>query len=412
MSPTRYADTRARPSRLPRPVRRTRPPAARRLTLFLSHGKSLGWWRESGILSRELLLYLHFLRTGVFDEVGVFSYDAADRQLVADMARQDPACARLTVLAPPMGRASGLAAMVWALFGPLLHRRRLRESLALKTNQINSGLAPFVGVLLSGRPLVFRFGYLLSRNYAKAGGGARVLMARAMEWLGYRTAHRIVVSATDIAQMLQTDPVTAHKTVLAPTYVDVSAFRAKTEYRFDEPVVAVGRFSKPKNLANLIRGAELAGRDLILFGAGPLETELRALAETVSIRVIFAGQVANEELPRRLRSHTVYAIPSLYEGLPKALVEAMACGMICVGSDVPGVRDLIEDGRTGYLIQGFEPQDIADALTRAFEARDEAVGRAARARVADVFSLERYAAREAEIYQSIRVGTSEVRSNV
>lgn len=375
--------------------------APRSLTLFLSHGKSLLWWQTTGIFSREILLYLHFLRQGMFDRINIFSYDAADRDFVRRLAEDDPAFTGIEILAPRNGWARGVKALLWGCWGPVRHRRAIGRSLAVKTNQIDSALAPLLASWLTGRPLVLRMGYLLSRNYRKAGHTLRAPLAAALERLGFSAARRILVSATDLAEMLGANPATRDKTVLTPTYVDVAAFSAKTDYRFDEPLIAVGRLARPKNLENLLLGASLAGRDVVLIGSGELEARLREVAAGLPIQVEFAGQVPNEQLASRLRSHSVFILPSLYEGLPKVLIEAMASGLICIGSRIPGITDLIGDGENGYLIDGFEPEAIAATIRRAFAERNPEIGRRARATVEDAFSLERYAAREAGIYASI-----------
>ena len=56
------------------------------LTLFLSSGKSLLSWHKDGILSREILIYRDLLKSGTFDRIQIFSYDAADREFVAELA--------------------------------------------------------------------------------------------------------------------------------------------------------------------------------------------------------------------------------------------------------------------------------------------------------------------------------------
>ena len=335
----------------------------------------------------------------MFDRINIFSYDAADQDFVRRMAESDPAFAGIEILAPRSGWARGVKALLWGCWGPIHHRRTIARSLAVKTNQIDSALAPLLASWLTGRPLVLRMGYLLSRNYRKAGHTLRAASA-ALERLGFGAARRILVSATDLAEMLGANPATRDKTVLTPTYVDVAAFSAKTDYRFDE-LIAVGRLARPKNLENLLLGASLAGRDVVLIGSGELKSRLREVAAGLPIQVEFAGQVPNEQLAARLRSHSVFILPSLYEGLPKVLIEAMASGLICIGSRIPGITDLIGDGENGYLIDGFEPEAIAATISRAFAERNPEIGRRARATVEDAFSLERYAAREAGIYASI-----------
>lgn len=374
----------------------------RTLTLFLSNGGSLIRWHKDGILSREILLYLHFLRTGIFDRVRIFSYHGGDPAYVKRLAATDPAYHDIEVVAPPGAiEKKGVGRVWWSLWGPLRHRSQIRHSVALKTNQVSGSWSAILSHWLTGRPLIFRMGYLLSRRLRRNGSRRAAAVAALIERTACGAAARVLVTSQDTAGQLGARPMVAEKLLLTPTYVDVSAFTPKTEYDFTRPIVAIGRLTPQKNLANLIRACADLGCALVLIGVGECEADLRALTARLSANVIFAGRVPNETLPKRLKEHSIFALPSLHEGLPKALIEAMACGLVCVGSDIPGVVDLIEDGKTGYLVRGFEPGDIAAALRRALAEQRNDVGQAARAFIEDRFSLERYAAREAEVYRAL-----------
>lgn len=371
------------------------------LTLFLSSGKSLGWWESEGLLSREILLYTHFLRTGVFDRVQIFSYDGADRALVARLAAQDPVFAKIDVLAPKGRATSAAAALAWSIAGPRRHRAAIARSLALKTNQVSGAWAALTAARLTGRPLVLRMGYLLSRRFAKNGHRARAALARRIEAAAFHAARYILVTSNEIVEALSADPATAAKTILTPTYVDVAAFAPKQDFDWDAPLIWVGRMTAQKNPHNLLRACAEARVGLVMVGRGELEPELRALAAELPAEVTFAGQIPNEVLACKLREHSIFILPSLHEGLPKVLIEAMASGLVCIGSRISGVADLIEDGVNGYLIDGFDADAIAAAIMRARAERNPELGRRARATVEDAFSLERYAAREAELYASV-----------
>ncbi len=359
----------------------------------------MGWWRETGLLSREILVYLRLLRNDAFAQVVIFSYDPADRALVAEEAKRDPLWARIHILAPKR-RATGRRALWWSLVGPLRHAREIAAAHAIKTNQLNSVPAALVAARRSGRPLVLRFGYLLSSSYHDSGRRLRARATRVLEGIAYRASSRVLVSSRDMERHVAGRGHGA-KVLVTPTYVDVATFAAKTDYDFAAPLVWVGRLSAAKNLDKLIEACALVGRDLTLIGSGELEAPLRAQAAAAPIRVEFAGRVPNELLAERLREHSVFMLPSFYEGLPKALIEAMACGLVCVASNVSGITDLIADGDTGYLIDGFEAEDIARVLRRVMDEADGDVGRRARAFIERDFGLERYAEREAEVYAGL-----------
>ena len=327
----------------------------------------------------------------------VFSYDAADRAFLRELAVADPLYERFEVIAP----ASGRAGKAWSVTGVIGHRAAIARSTALKTNQISGSAPAILAARLTGVPLVLRMGYILSRRFALNGQRGKALVARALEAAGARQAARIVVTSENAADHFRSDPAVAAKVRLLPTYVDTGAFAPKQALDFDAPPIAVGRFTPQKNLPALLQGCALAGVGLTLVGKGPDEAELRALAATLPVPIRFAGTVDNAELPALLGQHSLFVLPSLHEGLPKVLIEAMASGLICIGSDIPGITDLIEDGVTGYLIRGFAPEDVAAAITRAREARDGDMGARARAKIEARFGLAGYVARESAVYREI-----------
>lgn len=99
----------------------------------------------------------------------------------------------------------------------------------------------------------------------------------------------------------------------------------------------------------------------------------------------------------------LFALPSLYEGLPLALLEAMSAGLPCVVSDVDGTRDAIEHGKTGFLC----PVNDLDAWTKTCQALIDSpalrhpIGQAALQRYEKEFSVEAMAARTVEVYREV-----------
>ncbi|MEW2358119.1 glycosyltransferase [Spirillospora sp. NPDC029432] len=138
-----------------------------------------------------------------------------------------------------------------------------------------------------------------------------------------------------------------------------------------EPVVVcVGRLAHEKGVDLAIEAwAAIAERHpewrLRLYGTGPREDDLRAQAARLGVAgsVEFAGVTA--DVPGALGRASVFALPSRQEGLPMALLEAMAAGLPAVAFDcAPGVRDLVADGRNGLLVRAGDTAAFAAELER------------------------------------------------
>ncbi len=135
-------------------------------------------------------------------------------------------------------------------------------------------------------------------------------------------------------------------------------------------VTYLGRFSPEKGPEILLRAWRLAverrpesfaGWRLQLVGSGPDDARVRSAADGIA-SVSILGTTSDPAAV--LQSSDVLVLPSLVEGFPLVLAEALACGLACVASDCsPGVRALIKDGETGILAERGNPSDLADRIT-------------------------------------------------
>ncbi len=149
-------------------------------------------------------------------------------------------------------------------------------------------------------------------------------------------------------------------------------------------VVFVGRVLEPKGVLELADAAarlrDRPGFRLVIAGRGAAEEALRARVDTLGIgdRVEFAGYV--EDVPALLRDADAIVLPSHSEGMPRVLMEAAAAGVAIVGTDIPGIRDLVEDGDGGLLVPVRDPAALADAIGRVLSDAALRAGLASRAR--------------------------------
>jgi glycosyltransferase involved in cell wall biosynthesis len=167
------------------------------------------------------------------------------------------------------------------------------------------------------------------------------------------------------------------------------------------PILFIGRLAPVKNVTSLILACSRLKVPLHIYGDGPLKDDLEKLVRTCGAAVVFKGVVPNSALARVHHDHTIYVLCSTREGMPKSMIEAMASGLICVSTPTDGARELIEDGRTGYLTDGFDADAIERKLREVLDAIDPEVGRRASAVIRESNSLERAVEMEGAILDGI-----------
>jgi colanic acid/amylovoran biosynthesis glycosyltransferase len=151
-------------------------------------------------------------------------------------------------------------------------------------------------------------------------------------------------------------------------------FRPKERTTTDLNVLAVARLTEKKGVQYLIRAMALlpANVTLTVIGAGPLDKSLRALADELMLgeRVHFAGSCTHEEVCRYLSAADVFVLPSVtaqngdMEGVPVALMEAMATGVSVVSTVHSGIPELIQNEETGLLVPERDHIELAAVLRR------------------------------------------------
>jgi phosphatidylinositol alpha-1,6-mannosyltransferase len=183
--------------------------------------------------------------------------------------------------------------------------------------------------------------------------------------------------------------------------VDTTAVRRKLEIESDSRVIlCFGRLVARKGIHRLIRAMpDVSGRVpeavLVVAGTGPQERRLRRLAVRTGTRVVFAGRVAPEDAPGVYAMAAVFALPVGdrwfgldVEGLGMVLLEAAACGVPCVTGRSGGTPEAVIDGKTGFVVDAHDGEELAGAIARLLEDPETArkMGAEGRAHVEAEFS--------------------------
>ena len=165
----------------------------------------------------------------------------------------------------------------------------------------------------------------------------------------------------------------------------------------------MGRLSREKNLKELIAAVnELPQVKLYIAGDGPEKEALQEQAQN-NKKIVFLGKLPNEQLPALLNKCEVFVLPSLYEGNPKALLEAMACGLPCLTSDIEGIKETVSQNRNGLLVNPLK-KDITKGLTLLLRDKffAEQLGLQARETIEKGFALEQALEKEVVLLKDLK----------
>ena len=196
--------------------------------------------------------------------------------------------------------------------------------------------------------------------------------------LSNRLADRVTVNARAVGAFVAREEKCAPaKMVVIPNGVDFSRFQSPGEgvkeaiglSPRDKVVVTVGRLTWKKAPHCLLTAARLILQEepearFLLVGDGPMRSQAERQAEELGIRArcTFAGTVS-DVLPF-LQASDVFVLSSVIEGMANALLEALACGTPAVVTDAGGNGEVVQDGKTGFVVPRNDPQQLAEATLR------------------------------------------------
>ncbi len=194
-----------------------------------------------------------------------------------------------------------------------------------------------------------------------------------------------------------------------PPPIDPAQVRAELGWPGDAPLILfAGRLAPQKGVADLIAALDLLQHvrpdvRVLIVGDGPLRETLEETAHAFHLdgMVRFLGH--RDDVPRLLAAADLLVLPSLYEGLPNVVLEAMRFAKPVVATAAPGTTEVVADGQTGLLVPMRDPPALAEALRTVIQDRDLArrLGGGGRARVEAEFRADVMIARFAELYETL-----------
>ena len=231
-----------------------------------------------------------------------------------------------------------------------------------------------------------------------------------------RKADKVIsVSKATADWLIKKRKVNPNKVMIIPYGVNLEKFNPKVKTitrtdigvnKEDMVIGQVSRLTEQKGHTYLIDAAtrvvtEIPNAKFVLVGDGPLRSRLEDKVRARGLQDHFVFLGFRQDVPEILPLFDVFTLPSLYEGLPNVVLEAMACGLPVVATPVDGTKEAVVDERTGYLVPVGDTADLSHKLIKmcSNDALRLKLGLAGRGRVEDDFSLDGQVRKFEKLYE-------------
>lgn len=358
------------------------------LALFFTAGISMETWNEKGMINREIALYNEMAQ--YFNEIYFFSYGNKNDLNYSSLLQDNIHIIPRRVKNP----------FIYSFLIPFLNWKHLKKTDVLKTNQIMGSWAAVLSKIIYGKKLVVRTGFIASLFENKGTMAHRLI--NLVEFFSYKMADGIITSSKAGFDYVNSKYKPSGDHYLLPNYVDTKLFKPISIDKKKGSICFIGRLVDQKNLFELLNAINDLEYNLTIIGSGEHEKELKNLVKKENIKVTFHSNVLNRDLPELLNVHEVFILPSLWEGMPKTLLEAMACGLPVIGTDVAGICEVITDNHDGLLCE-TDSESLRKTIIRLMEDDNlkKKLSKNARKTIIEKYSLNYILEKELGLYCSL-----------
>ena len=357
----------------------------------MNYFSSLQIWDKFGMFRREILLYNSLAKE--FNKIYIFTY--------GDMKELDYAqyFEKNVIIVPKKFKTPDV---IYEFLLPFVRRKYIKECDIFKTNQNSGAIAPTIAKIIYRKKLIVRSGYVGS-DFAKLNSWP--LYAKLYFWFAenfsyYFCDQAFVPTQKGYNYLIKKYKFLKNKLMMMNNFVDVDFFRRKDQDKKYDIIYVARLDGKQKNHRGLLEAAEGLILKILFIGQGTEKINILDEAKKRNIDLQLKEMVPHQEIADYYNSARMCVFPSLFEGNPKALLEAMSCELPVVAFNVPGISNLIRNGETG-LISAVDSDIMRDNIQRIIRDRTlaERLGKNARQFIMDNFSFKRLLTKEIEVYK-------------
>lgn len=320
------------------------------LLLLMTPNISLEIWNNQGQLSRELDYY-ESLCLKLNLKLIIYSYGRNDKQYVE---KYDA----FKVLEMPSWIPQNIPFtcqnFIYNLSSLIIYRNHFRKVVLSKTNQFPAAWFGLWLKLFFNIPLIIRMGYYIA-HFKKL-----PLLTKVKEWIAFHLCNLILTTSSEAcSHIIDRYNIKPEKILYMCNNINLDVFKpialAKT---YD--LIFVGRLDKVKNIEAIVEIVKNSDLKTLIIGNGALRNVVKE-ATNSGKSIHWEERVENIDLPKYYNQAKCAIILSVFEGNPKALLEAMSCGIPSIGTNAPGIRECITHDINGLMVDVPNPENI-DAI--------------------------------------------------
>ncbi|HAZ10422.1 MAG TPA: hypothetical protein DCY56_04875 [Candidatus Omnitrophica bacterium] len=364
------------------------------IALFFSYKVSLNVWEDLGMITRESRIWGILWKN--FNKVSFITYGNKNEEV---FGKHFPSIKLLN-------NKWNLNPATYSIFLPFLYKKELMNIDLYKVNQVSGALPAIISKILYKKKLIIRCGFQLSLFLKKQKENIiKIFLALVLERISFYMADVIIVTSIKDREYIGAyHKVNFHKIKVISNGIDTELFNILEGIKKERGrILFVGRLIRQKNLFSLLEAVKgLKEIHLVIIGKGYLKEALAQKSKEYRVNVTFIERIKNEELPIEYNRSELFILPSLFEGNPKVLLEAMACGLPVICTDVDGMNTIVQHGVNGMLCQSHDESmknSILELLNN--EGLRKKLGQNARDTIVSKFSLDMVAEQEIFCYEHL-----------
>lgn len=321
----------------------------KKIFLFFTFNTSLFDWSNLGLINREIEIYKKLIEKNY--EVTFFTFGSEkDINLsnkiypikIVPLFKKKPNSKLITLLMS-----------VFFIIKNIKFFYENKKNTYLKTNQLSSAFLPIILKFFFGYKFILRIGYEPNEFYHFRKDKTLIFkyLFRIYSKISYLFSDKVQVTTENIKRYIHENfSINENKIVIIPNLIQTEKFFHIKKKKITDRFLAVTRFTEQKNIKFMMDFAQRNNMKIDFYGTSEEIKKYKSLNKIYNYRCNFFGKIDNSFLPEIYNKYRYFIMMSHFEGNPKTLLEAMACGLVVITSKVTGIKEVVENNFSGICL--------------------------------------------------------------